>query len=175
MYKRILIVVDEDAAAHAALTEGLGVARTHAAQVVFFHVLPNYVMPIAEAPPLAHLSPEQHRREAEFVAARVLSQAESEARSAGVASTGAVGSDADAATCIARAAAARQCDLVVIGSHGRNAIQRLIFGSTVTRLIPMVGVPLLICKAPDRSAKFAHDPPPSVDATQRNGSQGAAP
>lgn len=172
MYRRILIVVDDDAAAHAALMEGLEVAKAHRAEVLFFHVLPNYVMPIAEAPPLAHLSPEQHRQEAERTAARVLAAAATEARQAGVASAGAVGSDADAATCIAQAATDRGCDLVVIGSHGRTAIQRLIFGSIVTRLIPLVPVPMLICKAPPQHGEAARHEPPQAD--RRAGNEGEA-
>ena len=154
-----MIVVDEGAVAKSALTEGLALARSEGAQVLFFHVLPNYVMPVADAPALVYLSPEQHQKEVDRLARRILAAAAAEARKAGVESSGAVGADADAANCVAEAAAQRGCDLVVIGSHGRNAMQRLIFGSVVTRLIPLATVPVLVCKPPARRARNAKAAP----------------
>ena len=153
MYKRIMIVVDEGAVAKSALTEGVALARSDSAEVLFFHVLPSYVMPVADAPALVYLSPEQHQKEVDRLARRILASAATEARKAGVVSQGVVGTDADAANCIAVAAGQRDCDLVVIGSHGRNAMQRLIFGSVVTRLIPLATVPVLVCKPPARRAR----------------------
>lgn len=164
MYKRIMIVVDEGAVARAALAEGLALARSEGAEVLFFHVLPNYVMPVADAPALVYLSPEQHHKEVERLARRILASAAAQARKAGVVSHGATGSDADTANCIANAAANRLCDLVVIGSHGRNAMQRLIFGSVVTRLIPLATVPVLVCKPPVKPARAARPPRDAVAA-----------
>lgn len=152
MYKRIMIVVDEGAVAKSALTEGLALARSEGAELLFFHVLPSYVMPVADAPALVYLSPEQHQKEVDRLARRILNNATAQAGKAGVVSHTAVGTDADAANCIAEAAAQRGCDLVVIGSHGRNAMQRLIFGSVVTRLIPLATVPVLVCKPSARRA-----------------------
>jgi nucleotide-binding universal stress UspA family protein len=167
MYKKIMIVVDEGAVAHAAIVEGLELARTHGAQVVFFHVLPNYVVPIADAPPLVYMSPEQHRKDVERLANRILTAAGAQARRLGVESIGAVGSNADAATCIANAALERQCDLIVVGSHGRSAMQRLIFGSVVTRLIQLTAVPLLVCKAVERGRVQKGHRAPERDLPQR--------
>lgn len=146
MYKKVMIVVDEGEVAHSALAEGLTLAKSHRAQVLFFHVLPNYVMPVADATPLLYVSPEQYQRAVKRLASRILDAAAAEAHAKQVASSGAVGSDVDAATCIANAAAEHECDLIVVGSHGRNAMQRLIFGSVVTRLVTLAPVPLLVCK-----------------------------
>ncbi|MDQ2780169.1 MAG: universal stress protein [Pseudomonadota bacterium] len=157
MYQRILIVVDEGPVAKAAVDEGLGLAKVHGAEVLFFHVLPSYVMPVADAPSLVLMSPEQHRQAVEAVAARLLAEATGVARQAGVASQSAVGSDADAATCIATAVVDRDCDLLVVGSHGRNVLQRLIFGSLVVRLIPLVTVPMLVCKSHEEVSQAAQE------------------
>ncbi len=150
MYERILIVVDEGPIARAALDEGLALAQSQVAEVVFFHVLPNFVLPLADMPAVATLGPEQYRKAVERVARRVLAAAVEQAARLGVAASGFIGSDADAADCIARAAAERQCGLIVIGSHGRNAIQRLMLGSVVTRLITLAPVPVLVCKPADK-------------------------
>lgn len=155
MYQHILIVVDEGPVAQAAVNEGLAVAKVHRAQVLFFHVLPSYVMPVADAPSLVLMSPEQHRQAVESVASRLLAAATETAQGLGVESTSAIGSDADAAECIAKAVVDQGCDLLVVGSHGRNVLQRLIFGSLVVRLIPLVTVPMLVCKPHDDAAVSA--------------------
>lgn len=148
MHKRIMIAVNEGSLARCALDEGLGFAKDCGAEVLFFHVLPNYVMPVVDAPALVYLSPEQHREEVEREAARILAACAERASQLGVSSSGSVGSGADTAECIADAARAKGCDLIVIGSHGRTAIQRLILGSVVTRLIPLATMPVLVCKRP---------------------------
>ena len=155
MFQRIMIVVDEGPVARAALVQGLEVAVVHRAEVLFFHVLPSYVMPVADAPSLVLMSPEQHRQAVESVASRLLASAAEAAQAAGVESTSAIGSDADAAECIAAFSLKRACDLLVVGSHGRNVLQRLIFGSLVVRLVPLVTMPMLVCKPPEGNEKAA--------------------
>ncbi len=150
MYSRILIVVDEGAVARAALTEGLALAQVHAAEVLLFHVLPNYVVPVSDGPALAMVSPEQYRQDVLEEGRTVLAAATAQAQQLGVTSSTAIGSDADAATCIANAATEHGCGVIVVGSYGRGALQKLIFGSVVSRLVQLAPVPLLICKAPQR-------------------------
>ncbi len=150
MYERILIVVDEGAIARAALDEGLALARVHAASVVFLYVLPNFVLPLPDMPAVATLGPEQHRKAVHRVARRVLAAAQQRAAALGLATSSHVGADADAADCITRAASQHRCQLIVIGSHGRSAIQRLMFGSVVTRVITFASVPVLVCKRADK-------------------------
>lgn len=150
MYERIMIVVDEGVVARAAVDEGLALARVHDAQVLFFHVLPNYIVPMDDMPPLVSLGPEKYEKAVRRAADRIIGAAARLAAERGVESTGVVGSGMDAAECIARAASQRGCDLIVVGSHGRTAIQRLIRGSVVTRLITLASVPLLVCKRPEK-------------------------
>ncbi len=165
MYSRVLIVVDEGAVARAALSEGLALAKAHAAEALLFHVLPNYVVPVSDGPALAMVSPEQYRQDVLEEARTVLTQAMAQATQLGVTSSTEIGSDADAATCIANAATARGCDIIVIGSYGRGSLQKLIFGSVVSRLVQLAPVPLLICKAQQRAA----NPPPGERATDTGG------
>ncbi len=150
MYKRILIVVNDGAVARAAIDEGLALAKSQAAEVLFFRVLPNYVVPMSDTPAMVVLGPHQFRKAVEGTARRILASATQSAGLLGVRCASAMGSDIDEAQCIARAAAERQCQLVVIGSHGRSAIQRLVFGSVVTRLITLSPVPVLVCKKAEK-------------------------
>jgi len=151
MYARVLIVVDDGAVARAALAEGLALAKVHGAEVLLFHVLPNYVVPVSDGPALAMVSPEQYRQDVLEEGRVVLAAATAQAQQLGVPSSTAIGSDADAATCIANAATEHGCGVIVAGSYGRGALQKLIFGSVVSRLVQLAPVPLLICKAPQRA------------------------
>ena len=51
---------------------------------------------------------------------------------------------------ILRVAAERQADLIVLGVHGRNAFDRLVFGSTTEHIIRRARCPVLAVPAPDR-------------------------
>lgn len=56
--------------------------------------------------------------------------------------------DGEPAHVVARVAAERQCDLVVIGSHGRTGLRRLLMGSTAEHIIRLAPCPVLSVKLP---------------------------
>lgn len=173
MYRRIMVVVDEGSLARKAVDEGLALAQSERAEVLFCHVLPNFVAPMMDMPPMVDTGPEQFRASAAQAAQDILATAARLAGERGVVSDGIIGEGPDAAECISRAAAEHRCDLIVIGSHGRTALQRLVFGSVVTRLITLAPVPVLVCKAldrpPDQPGRHAADlaPPAAGEAANR--------
>jgi len=146
MHKRILIAIDDTEVSRPAVDEGLVVARSFGAEVVFYYVLPSFVLPLMDMPVAMDASPVEHYRAARKAAGRVLAAAAVRARRAGVRSSEVMGSGGIAADCIAQAARGRKCDMIVVGSHGRSTVQRLIFGSVVTQLITLSPVPVLVCK-----------------------------
>ena len=146
MYERIMIVVEDGQVSSPAVDEGLALAAVHASEVLFFHVLPTYVVPTMDMPPMLGGEPEQFVQAAEQTGQRILAAAAQLAADAGIAASCASAAAADAAECIAAAAFSRGSQLIVIGSHGRTALQRLVFGSVVTRLITLAPVPVLVCK-----------------------------
>ena len=146
MYQHIMIVVEDGQVSSPAVEEGLALAAVHASEVLFFHVLPTYVVPTMDMPPMLGSESEQFQLAAELAAERILAAAAQLAADAGISASGASAVAADAAECIAGAASSRGSQLIVIGSHGRSALQRLVFGSVVTRLITLAPVPVLVCK-----------------------------
>ena len=54
----------------------------------------------------------------------------------------------DAAAEIVRVAAERNVDLIVISSHGRTGLGRMIFGSTAEAVVRHAGCPVLVVKPP---------------------------
>lgn len=148
MYKRLLIAVDEDAVSRAAVVEGLTLARVLGAEVLFFHVLPTYQVPLsgADVMPLAPLDVRAHERYVHERAGRVLAEAAALAKSHDVPSRGVLGHGDDPAACVAQAAQEHHCDMLVVGSHGRTALQRLVLGSMAASLLPLAPMPMLVCK-----------------------------
>ncbi|MCY7314814.1 MAG: universal stress protein [Rubrivivax sp.] len=155
MYKRILIVVDQRAVTRAAVKEGVAMATAHGAEVLFFHVLPRYSVPLADSPPFVVISPQDFQQSAMAAADKQLSAAEKVAERAGVVSQRATGSGDDDAHCIADAARKRRCDLIVAASEGRNALLRLLTGSVIPGLITSSPVPVLVVKESGRSTAAA--------------------
>lgn len=151
MYDSILIVVDDRASSRTALREGLSLARVHGAELVFFTVLPRYVIPAADVPPIVLDSPVDFERNARAQAERLLAGAQARARRLKVASRAVMGSGEDDADCIIDAAEREQCDLVVIASEGRNAVMRLLTGSAIPGLITASPVPVMVVKQRPRA------------------------
>ncbi len=155
MYKRILIIVDQRPVTRAAVKEGVALAAAHDAEVLFFHVLPRYTVPMADMPPFAAVSPQDFHRSAMTLADKHLSTAQTTADKAGVVSQRATGSGEDDARCIVDAARKRRCDLIVAASEGRNALLRLLTGSVIPGLITSSLVPVLVVKGAVREKASA--------------------
>jgi nucleotide-binding universal stress UspA family protein len=68
------------------------------------------------------------------------------AASLGVICDGVHVKDQYAAEGIVEEAKARDCDLIVMASHGRRGIAKFILGSQATRVLAHSAVPLLICR-----------------------------
>lgn len=148
MYQRLMIVIDEDPVSRAALDEGLRLAAALGAEALFFHVLPPYTLPAAagDVMPLGVMGAQEHDHFVQQRASRMLAEAALLAKAQGVPSHGAIALGVAAAECIAQAAREHHCDLIVVGSHGRSALQRLIHGSLAASLLPLAPVPLLVCQ-----------------------------
>jgi nucleotide-binding universal stress UspA family protein len=160
MFKRILIVVDRQAVAGAAISEGLSMARSHGAEVVFLCVLPRYAVPVADMPPPPTISPQEFMKEAKSTADVLLADAAESAEKAGVTSRSAVGSGEDEARCIAQEAQASRCELIVVASEGRNALLRLLTGSVVPGLVTSSPMPVLVRNGASARLLASGDDPP---------------
>jgi len=58
---------------------------------------------------------------------------------------------------ILRVARERECDLIVMGSHGSTGIRKLFFGSTTERVLRETPVPVLVSPATDAGPRSADD------------------
>ena len=89
---------------------------------------------------------EEYEKTAAANAKRILSRVAVEAQGIGVACETAHIKDRFAAEGIVAEAKARNCDLIVMASHGRRGFARLLLGSEAIRVLTHSAVPVLVCR-----------------------------
>jgi nucleotide-binding universal stress UspA family protein len=70
--------------------------------------------------------------------------------------------EGDAATGILQVAQERSCDLIVMGSHGRTGLGRLLLGSVAEQVVRKAPCPVLIVKLPQHQEKPSKEAMPST-------------
>jgi nucleotide-binding universal stress UspA family protein len=148
MYKRILIATDGSELSHNAIASGIELARLSGASVVGVHARP----PLAAAcygdgsimvPVDAEVV---HREQTTAVASRFIADIEKAARKSGVPFVGIHVEDASPADAILRIADQQRCDLIVMASHGRKGLSRLLIGSETNKVLAHSRLPVLITR-----------------------------
>jgi nucleotide-binding universal stress UspA family protein len=144
-YRRLLVPIDSSAVADHAISQSLALARQLGAAVTGFVVEALPALPISGTN-LAHYQREVLAHEASTAAHAqgLLAKFRAAAESAGVAFDGEFERQDDVAAAIASMAERRQCDLIVMATHGRGAFGQLLFGSQTKRVMALTKRPLLV-------------------------------
>lgn len=139
--RRILYPSDFSPASNAAFTKALALARNDKAQLTIVHVLnPVVALPVdGYVPPKVY---DDLQRSAEAYARKKLATLLGRARKAGVRGKTAL-IEGVAAERIVAAARRTRADLIVIGTHGRTGLARLILGSVASRVVATAACPVL--------------------------------
>ena len=145
--RRILLPTDFSGCANYALPYAATIARAANATVICVNVVEPIVPAVgytgmAEAMPIAEMN-EQMEDSAERELPDVLNCEELH----GLNVEEVIG-HGDAAAEIVRIADERQVDLIVISSHGRTGLGRIIFGSTAEAVVRHARCPVLVVKPP---------------------------
>jgi nucleotide-binding universal stress UspA family protein len=151
VFQRILCATDFSDTAEAAWEMACELARSHGASLVLVHVfvdLPAYSL--GEAPGTAVVRVWEEQR---TWVQRALDERTSAAAARGLAVRSRLETGSPA-TAIADAAEAEGADLVVIGTHGRTGLNRLVIGSVAERVVRIAPCPVLTVK-PRPSARPA--------------------
>ena len=147
MYQRILVATDGSALSKKAVKHAISLAASTGASLVALKVVPRY--PVSFFDGSATLSVETvSEAEKKWVtdAESQLDAVVKEAQSAGVkAKTAVVKSDLIAESIIS-AARKHKADLVVMASHGRKGIKRILLGSEALAVLTHSEVPVLILR-----------------------------
>ena len=149
MYKRILVPVDGSETSSKALVAALQLAREGGGRVRLVHVLDQLAFLSTGYGPVGDLL--QIARQG---ADRVLGDAMEMAKAAGVPADtqllqrpgGRIGE------LVAEEARAWEADLVVVGTHGRSGVSRVLLGSGAEQVLRLSPVPVLSIRGGDTAA-----------------------
>ena len=146
MFKHILLATDGSAASLHAAELAVGLARTHGAKLTAVYVVDPYpYIGVGEINPMgfqAYMSAAQQQ------AAQAHAQVEELCKQGGtqVVLQARLVEDVGAASGIVQTAETEGADLVVLGSHGRTGIARLMLGSVSTKVVAESKVPVLVSR-----------------------------
>ncbi len=144
-WKKICCAVDFGDPSRAAMEHAAELASRFAADLLLVHVVPpppeaaaDVVLPAADATAGAKAMLDRWREAAERRSGRPAQ------------SSVLLGDPADRIVRFAREAS---CDLLVVGTHGRTGIPRLIVGSVAERVVRLSGCPVLVVHEDERREK----------------------
>lgn len=148
MYKKILIATDGSELSNRAVAHGLKLANELKVPVIVLTVTQLWsAMDLARDARLGKPKPIEHFEELAAASAKVILDAAAEqAKHAGVAYELLHIPDQTPADGIITTAEQKGCDLIVMASHGRRTVGRLLLGSQVSEVLAHSKVPALIVR-----------------------------
>lgn len=167
MYKKILVVVDDRVVTQSAIRQAIELAQVHSADIHFLYLLPRQGPVSFEILPVAEFTYEEFHKKAKLHAQKMLAAASEVCERYGVFSMCSMGNDSDDAQFVVDAAEHKHCDLIVVGTEGKNAVLRLLNGSIVPGLISRASVPVLVCRDTGSRGGFGRRASVSIRARQR--------
>lgn len=149
MFKRILLATDGSPASDHAATIAVSLARTHNAHLTAVYVIDPYpYIGIGEMNPMgfqAYMGAAQLHSAQAFAHIQQLVNEEDKEGAAIPLDTQLV-EEVAAHKGILQAAESDNADLIIVGSHGRNGLERLLLGSTANKVSSHSSRPVLIVR-----------------------------
>ena len=162
MYQRLLVPIDGSATSERGLAEAIAIAGMSGGSIRLLHVLDELIFMTGYSVGASYLNtvlPEL-RRQSE----KILTTARDRVAAAGI--------DVDTlcVECFARRtcdviveqATAWRADLIVIGTHGRRGVSRLMLGSDAEQVLRMAPVPVLLVRSAVDADRVAAAPASSA-------------
>lgn len=147
MYQKILLPIDGSTLSKKATTSAIAMAKLCAAELVVVNVVPRYPMSYFEgAVPLA---PDDIRKiETSWADAgqALVDAVKKTATAKGVAVKTVVVRGDVVSDAVLSTAKKHKCDLIVMASHGRKGIKRLLLGSETQHILTHSTIPVLVLR-----------------------------
>jgi nucleotide-binding universal stress UspA family protein len=145
MYSNILIATDGSELAGKAVAAGFDLARQLGAQVTVVTVTEPWTAFVSGEATFG-FPVDEYEKSADESASRILSGASDLARKADIRCATVHAKDQFPAEGILETANKNHCDLIVMASHGRRGLGRLLLGSQAVRVLTHSTVPVLVCR-----------------------------
>ena len=145
MYKHILIATDGSELAGKAVAAGFDLARSLGAKVTAVTVTEPWTA-IVTGESAFGFPVEEYEKSANETASRILSGVSTLARKADINCATVHAKDQYPSEGILETAKKNNCDLIVMASHGRRGLGRLLLGSEAVKVLTNSTLPVLICR-----------------------------
>lgn len=148
MYKKILISTDGSKFGSKAVTHGVNLAKSVGAAVTIVAVTERWsAIDMAKKAKSGKANPvDAYEQAADAAANKILAEAEAVATKAGVKTECLHVRDQHPAEAIIATATNKKCNLIVLGSHGRRGIAKILMGSVASEVITHGSIPVLVVK-----------------------------
>jgi len=147
MFQKILFATDFSEASKRALAQAEDLARATHAELLVLHVREEF--PFLGPDGSGYLPPELEAQQSAAVA-QLLEAQTGELKERGIVCRGLSVLGAPHQR-IANVAEQEKVDMIVVGSHGRRALGRLVLGSVAERLVRTASVPVLVVRGTEPS------------------------
>ncbi len=147
--KNVLVATDFGEAADVALGYGRELASRFGATLHVLHVAENVYITAFGAETYASFAPEL-QRDIEETAQRRLKEAVVDSDGSGPTTVPVVMTSSSPAFAIIDYAREHQIDLIIMGTHGRGALQHFLMGSVAERVVRLSPCPVLTIRHPER-------------------------
>jgi nucleotide-binding universal stress UspA family protein len=145
MYKNILIATDGSELAGKAIAAGFALARELKSAVTVVTVTEPWTAYVSGEAGIA-FPVDEYEKSTRENAAHILGGVSKLAHKAGLTCATIHAKDQYPSDGILETAKARGCDLIVMASHGRRGLGRLLLGSQAVRVLTHSDVPVLVCR-----------------------------
>lgn len=147
MYERILVATDGSLLSAKAVSHAMKLAQLSGASLVALNVIPRYPRSYLEGGATVELS-EIKRIEAEWAeqAQTALNAIKADGKAMGVSVKTSVAKSDLIAESIIAAADKQKADLIVMASHGRRGLKRLLLGSETQHVLTHSQIPVLVLR-----------------------------
>jgi nucleotide-binding universal stress UspA family protein len=147
MYRRILVPTDGSVLSDQAVRSATELALLTGAELLALYVVPRYPISYFEGG-MSVSDSEVARTERQWAdkGQAVVDAAAQAAAAAGVKAQGILARSDLVAESVIAAAKKHQCDLIVMASHGRKGIKRLLLGSETQHVLTHTHLPVLVLR-----------------------------
>lgn len=147
MYKRILVATDGSTLSKKAVSSAIDLAALCGAELVAVKVTPRYPQSYFEGSlPLTAIEVAKIESQWTDAAQKVVDAVAKAAKAKGVNTKAAVVKSDVVSDALIAAAKKHKVDLIVMASHGRRGIKRLLLGSETQQVLTHANVPVLVLR-----------------------------
>ena len=156
MYDHILVPTDGSPLSVAAAMHAITLATTMGSRLVALQVIAPYQMPIyLEFAPATLLTEDEYVQQSQQASDRHLAMLSKLAADADVECVGKTIFHRNTPQTIVDAAAQDQCQMIVMGSHGRSGLSRAFLGSVTGKVLALTQLPVLVHRATEAELQAA--------------------